>query len=91
MLDWLGDRQNHYCQKRNYYKIRVSLKPSFTTSREEFQNNRKFNPCWGKVAVRADLAITPCIMDKTLLAESGVPMAECLESEKLESFGELQR
>lgn len=25
-------------------------------------------------------------MDKTLLAESGVPMAECLESEKLESF-----
>ncbi|MEK7527833.1 MAG: radical SAM protein [Patescibacteria group bacterium] len=68
-------------------KYGVSLKPSFTTSREEFQNNRKFNPCWGgKVAVRADLAITPCIMDKTLLAESGVPMAECLESEKLESF-----
>lgn len=29
-------------------KYGVSLKPSFTTSREEFQNNRKFNPCWGE-------------------------------------------
>lgn len=62
-------------------------KPSFVTSKEDFENNRKFNPCWGgKIAVRADLTITPCIMDETLLAGSDVSITECLESEKLKSF-----